>query len=189
MISEIETERLLLRPLQLSDAETTQRLFPHWDIVCYLSNQIPWPYPANGALTYYRDVALPAMLQAEEWHWALRLKGGPEHLLGVIALFKKENNNRGFWLGSQWQRKGLMSEAVPAVNDYWFDVLGFPALRAPKAAVNEASRRISLNTGMRMIATEDRDYVSGRLLTEVWEITAEEWRARRGTGYNPVPTC
>ena len=32
---------------------------------------------------------------------------------------------------------------------------------------------------MRVVATEERDYVSGRLLTEVWEITAEEWRARK----------
>jgi [ribosomal protein S5]-alanine N-acetyltransferase len=30
---------------------------------------------------------------------------------------------------------------------------------------------------MRVIATEQRDYVSGRLLTEIWEMTAEEWRA------------
>jgi hypothetical protein len=32
---------------------------------------------------------------------------------------------------------------------------------------------------MRVIATEERDYVSGRFLTEIWEITAEEWRVRK----------
>jgi len=26
---------------------------------------------------------------------------------------------------------------------------------------------------------EERDYVCGRLPTEIWEITAEEWNARR----------
>jgi len=67
------------------------------------------------------------------------------------------------------------------VTDYWFDVLGFEVLRAPKAVVNTASRRISEKTGMRMVGVEDRDYVSGRLPSEVWEITAEEWRCfRRG---------
>jgi hypothetical protein len=30
---------------------------------------------------------------------------------------------------------------------------------------------------MRLIATEDREYVSARLPSEIWEITAEEWRA------------
>jgi RimJ/RimL family protein N-acetyltransferase len=68
-----------------------------------------------------------------------------------------------------------MTEAVEAVTDYWFDVLGFSVLRAPKAAVNAASRRISEKQGMRVIGVEERDYVSGRLPTEIWEITAGEW--------------
>jgi len=32
---------------------------------------------------------------------------------------------------------------------------------------------------MRIVATEERDFVSGRLPSEIWEITAEEWYARR----------
>jgi len=32
---------------------------------------------------------------------------------------------------------------------------------------------------MRLVATEDRDYVSGRFPAEIQEITAEEWRARK----------
>jgi RimJ/RimL family protein N-acetyltransferase len=72
-----------------------------------------------------------------------------------------------------------MTEAVTVVNDYWFDVLGFSVLRAPKAVVNAASRRISEKTGMRVIAAEERDYVSGRFLSEIWEITVEEWREKR----------
>jgi hypothetical protein len=31
--------------------------------------------------------------------------------------------------------------------------------------------------GMRIIRREDRDFVSGRLPSETWEITAEEWHA------------
>lgn len=68
-----------------------------------------------------------------------------------------------------------MTEAVAAVNDYWFDILGFTVLRAPKAVANIASRRISEKTGMRVIARFERDYVRGRLPAELWEITAEEW--------------
>ena len=68
-----------------------------------------------------------------------------------------------------------MSEACEVVTDYWFDVLKFPVLRVPKAIANTASRRISEKQGMRVIAVEERDYVSGRLPSELWEITAEEW--------------
>jgi [ribosomal protein S5]-alanine N-acetyltransferase len=181
MIVALETPRLELRPLELADAEQTQKLFPHWDIVKFLGSHIPWPYPENGALTHYRERALPGMARGDQWHWSLRLKSHPEQLIGSISVMKTENNNRGFWLGLDWQRQGLMTEAVEVVNDYWFDELGFPVLRAPKAVVNTASRRISEKSGMRVIASDERDYVGGRFLTEVWEITAEEWRDHRGS--------
>jgi ribosomal-protein-alanine N-acetyltransferase len=52
-------------------------------------------------------------------------------------------------------------------------------LRVSKAILNAASRRISEKNGMRVVTTEERDHISGRFLSEVWEITADEWRARR----------
>jgi ribosomal-protein-alanine N-acetyltransferase len=94
---------------------------------------------------------------------------------------KAENNNRGFWLGLPWQRKGLMSEAVEVVTDYYFNDLGFSVMRVGKAAVNLASRRISEKNGMRIVAVEERDCVGGRFLTEIWETTADEWRTHRGS--------
>jgi len=146
--------------------------------VRYLASHVPWPYPADGALTYYRDVVMPAVARGEQWHWGLWLKDGPNHLIGVVSLMKGENN-RGFWLGLPWQGRGLMSESVLAVTDYWFDVLGFSVMRVSKAIANASSRRISEKTAMRVIAMEDRDYVSGKLPTEIWEVTAEEWRRYR----------
>lgn len=179
MVPALETSRLLLRPLELADAEQTQVLFPHWEIVRYIRKAVPWPYPPDGAFTYYRDVALPAVARGDEWAWTLRLKSVPSQVIGAISLFRSETDNRGFWLGLPWQRQGLMTEACNAVTDYWFEVLKFPMLRVPKAIANAGSRRISEKQGMRVIASEDRDYVSGRLPSEIWEITAEEWRRRK----------
>jgi RimJ/RimL family protein N-acetyltransferase len=186
MMVRLETRRLELRPLELADAEQVQTLFPEWEIVKYLANRVPWPYPDNGALTYYRDDALPAIARGDEWHWSLRLRSDPDQLIGVVSLHRGENNNRGFWLGLPWQRQGLMSEGVDAVTDYWFNELGMPVLRVPKAVANTASRRISEKNGMRVVAVEERDYVSGRFLTEIWEITAEEWRAHRAAALHGV---
>ena len=177
----LETKRLLLRPLELADAEQAQQLFPQWEIVQFMNARVPWPYPEDGVLTYYRDVALPAIERGDEWQWTLQLKHSPEQLIGAISLHKGEWDNRGFWLGVPWHGQGLMTEAVMAVNDYWFDVLAFDVLRAPKAIANAASRRISEKTGMRVSITEERDYVSGRHLSEIWEITVAEWRERRAS--------
>jgi [ribosomal protein S5]-alanine N-acetyltransferase len=178
MIPILDTERLILRPLVLKDAAAAQELFPKWEIVRYLNDKIPWPYPDDGALSFYRDVALPAMERGESWTWAIRLKGGPGHMIGSIGLMKSDQDHRGFWLGLPWQRQGLMTEACRVVTEFWFNTLQFPVLRVPKAVDNLASRRISEKEGMRIVAIEDRDYVSGRWPTEIWELTREQWNAR-----------
>ncbi len=178
---ELETPRLLLRPLTLADAARTQALFPQWEIVRLLVKEVPWPYPADGAERFYREVALPAVARGDEWHWTIRLKSNPAEHIGAIGLFRNDEDNRGFWLGLPWQGQGYMTEAVIAVNDFWFDTLGMPVLRAPKAVANTGSRNISEKTGMRVVATMEKDYVSGRLPSEVWEVTAAEWRRLRPT--------
>jgi len=175
----LETSRLFLQPLELADAEQVQRLFPHWQIVRYLASVVPWPYPPDGARQFFRDVALPAVERGDEWIWTLRLKTDPDRIIGSIGLKRSDKKNRGFWLGLPWHGQGLMTEAADAVTDYWFKTLKFPVLRVPKAVANVASRRISEKAGMRVIEIEERDFVSGRLPSEIWEITAEEWNARR----------
>ncbi len=175
----LETPRLLLRPLALADAPEIQRLFPQWEIVHFLSSVVPWPYPPDGAFRFIHDISLPAIARGDEWHWTLRLKSDPDRLIGAIRLMKREQKNRGFWMAPAYQGHGLMSEAADAVTNFWFDVLKMPVLRTEKAAANLASRRISEKQGARQVGTVERDYVSGRQLAEIWEITAEEWHSRR----------
>jgi [ribosomal protein S5]-alanine N-acetyltransferase len=169
------TERLILRPLELADADGIQQQFAHWEVVQYLNALVPWPYPPDGALTYLRDIALPAIARGEEWHWSIRLKSAPAQLIGNVSLMNEPDNNRGFWLGPAWQGRGLMTEACAAVTRYWFETMGRSVLRVPKAAANTGSRKLSERTGMRLIRTGEDDFVSGRLPKEIWEITREEW--------------
>jgi RimJ/RimL family protein N-acetyltransferase len=178
-IPSLETERLILRPLMLEDAAATQRLFPHWEIVRYLSGVVPWPYPPDGARTFYRDVALPAMAAGQAWHWTLRLREAPDEMIGVISLKRDGDNNRGFWIGLPWQGRGYASEACAAVTRFWFETLGFDSLIVPKAIDNIASRRISERTGMTVLRTEPRPFVSGVLPAEVWQLTREEWLSQQ----------
>lgn len=180
MIPALETARLLLVPLRLEDAEQVQRLFPQWEIVQYLNAVVPWPFPPDGVLTHSRDSTIPGIERGDEWYWTLRLKSAPDEIIGAISLSRNDENNRGFWLAPEFHNRGLMTEAVIAANDFWFDTLGFPILRVPKAVANMASRRISEKTGMRLIAVEpDHAFVCGHLPAEIWEISADEWRAFR----------
>jgi [ribosomal protein S5]-alanine N-acetyltransferase len=177
MTPEGQTARLLLRPLALEDAGQIQEIFPHWEVVRYLVNVVPWPYPPDGARSYLENKALPAIARGEEWHWTLRSKSDPDRVLGAINLRTNNDDHRGFWLGLPWHGRGLMSEAAAWTTEFWFESLGQPRLRVSKAAANLGSRRISEKLGMRLVGTQEKDYVSGRLPSEIWEMTAEEWRA------------
>jgi ribosomal-protein-alanine N-acetyltransferase len=178
VIPALQTRRLILNALELVDAAQIQVLFSDWEIVRFLTVAVPWPYPSDGAHTWCRDMALRAMERGDAWHWTIRLRDKPLQIIGCISLMRNDRDNRGFWLGRPWQGAGLMTEAVDVVTDFWFNTLNFPVLRVPKAVPNAASRRISEKQGMRVIAIEERDYVSGRFPAEVWEITADEWNHR-----------
>ena len=57
------TERLILQPLTLDDAEGIQQQFPHWEVVRYLNALVPWcPGPTRPmvrAVTWNRWSCLP----------------------------------------------------------------------------------------------------------------------------------
>ena len=180
MLPTLHTRRLTLRAPTLADAPRAQQLFPQWEVVQFLNASVPWPYPPDGTLTHLRDHVLPAIARGDAWHWLICLNDSPQQHIGAIELMRGDFN-RGFWLAPEFHRQGLMLEAVCAANDFWFDTLGFDVLRSPKAVANQGSRRLSEKTGMRIIATEERDFVSGRLPSEIWEITAGEWRTHRKT--------
>ena len=172
------TDRLLLTPLQLQDAPAIQALFAQWEVVRYLDRRVPWPYPDDGALVYVRDVALPAMAAGHEWHWMIRLRDDAESVLGSISLFDQPGNNRGFWLAPQWWGRGYMREACRAINGYWFEVLSRPLMQVPKAAANQASRKVSEHEGMRRVGVREGDFVCGPMPVEIWEMTRAEWLGR-----------
>lgn len=178
MIRPIETERLLLRPLGLDDVEAIQRVFPQWEIVRWLDQTVPWPYPEDGAHYFVEQVVLPAAEAGTAWHWSIRRREEPDVLIGEITLQDVPGRNRGFWIVPEWHGQGFASEAADAVTRFWFETLGKQVLQVPKAADNIASRRISERQGMRVVDRFKGKLVGGEHDFELWELRREEWQAR-----------
>jgi len=181
-ITWIETERLVLRPLEMADHTAIQKHFPHWDIVQHLSaHAIKWPYPADGAQKFLKNIALPAMAGGNDWYFGITEKGGSGEVIGVVHLRRDTTSgNRGVWLAAAHQGRGYMKEAVAALNDHAFAELGFEKLVIKNAAENVASRRLKEKTGARLLETRPADhYLGGCTVQEIWELTAADWRAYR----------
>jgi [ribosomal protein S5]-alanine N-acetyltransferase len=101
MTPTIQTPRLLLRPLALSDAPAIQRHFNNWNIIQHLASVVPWPYPDDGAESFVR-LQLEKIAAGEElYHWVLALRPGDGEAIGNIHFrpgADSQKGNRGFWL-------------------------------------------------------------------------------------------
>jgi len=176
----LETPRLILRPLRLSDAPQIQRLFPHREILEHMTAAIPWPYPEDGARQHIESV-LPKIAAGLEYDWAITLKSASDDLLiGIISLYPYGEDSRGFWLAKAFHGRGLMTEAVFAVNDFAFHELGMAHLTLNNAEPNAASHRLKEKSGAKIVeVNEDVPYVGGRFRQIRWRLTREDWDAHR----------
>ncbi len=173
----LESERLVLRPIQAEDAPVIQRRFPHWDVVKHLTARVPWPYPADGAAANMVET-LSEMARGEKFQWAITLKDGDGELIGRISLWPddgKSREMRGFWLSQAYWGRGIMTEAAERVTAYAFLELGWPRLWLRSGVENAGSHRIKEKQGARIVDRVPAAFVSGAGETTVWLLTREDW--------------
>ncbi len=178
----LETPRLILRPVELDDAHAIQRLLPHENVVRYMTS-IPWPYPGDGAEQYLQEVLLPAVEAGKQLSWAITRQADVTELIGAIDYIHDPGDagNRGFWLAEAYWGRGLMTEAVDAVERYVFGDLGVRSMVVKNAEPNTASSRLKKRNGARLIEVRSEQYVGGTYPTEVWEITPQPDLERRNS--------
>lgn len=179
----LETERLILRPVTMGDAPSLQKHFNNWNIIQHLSMVVPWPYPDDGASGFLEHILLPAMTNGEAHAWAITIKDNGDELVGLVEYRTEkkadESGNRGFWLSESYWGRGYMSEAITAIQDWLFFELQIDRMEVVNAITNPASRRVKEKTGAKFLRNGKLPHRSGEEDTEVWEITAESWRAYR----------
>jgi RimJ/RimL family protein N-acetyltransferase len=174
----IQTQRLVLRPLALSDAPAIQRHFNNWNIIRNLASVVPWPYPDDGAESFIR-LQLNKIAAGEAiYQWVLVLRSGDGEAIGAIAFRPHVENpkgHRGFWLAEPYWNQGLMTEAIAAVNDFAFRTLDIESFYVCNAATNAASRRVKQKTGAEFVGYIDLRHHDGQSKSEKWKVTRENW--------------
>lgn len=177
----LETERLTLRPISLSDAPAVQKYFNNWNIIRNLATAVPWPYPDDGAETFIRDVCIPETEKGNFMVWVIIPKSGPDEAIGIVHYRKIPINDgqRGFWLAEPFQGRGYMTEAVTAVQDCLFFTLGIDRFTVANALSNTKSHRIKEKTGAKFLRYIEIPHHSGESVSELWEVTRESWEKIR----------
>jgi len=179
----LTTDRLILRPVTLSDAPAIQKYFNNWNIIKNLTTDVPWPYPDDGAEYFLKNIALPKVAEGSSQMWGIYIKDCLDELVGIIEYHFNNDlggGNRGFWLAEPFWGKGYMSEAVTAVQDYLFFELGINRIIVVNAKSNIGSRRVKEKTGAKFISHCKLEHRNGETESEKWEITFESWATIRG---------
>jgi len=184
-IPTLHTERLTLRAITLDDVPAIQRHFDNWNIIQHLTNQVPWPYPPDGAMTFVTEVVLPSHDAGTSLMWAITETGADELIGSIDFSFEDDGaGNRGFWLAEPYWGRGYVTEAVVAVQDHVLLDLGVERMTVLNAVTNPASRRVKEKTGARWIGQIELEHRNGEMLSDKWEVTRADWARHRNRSFD-----
>jgi len=144
---QLETQRLILRQLEETDAPEMFELRSHPEVMKYIDR--PRPRTVLEA-DLHIQLILEKQKKGEGINWAIVPKGHVK-MVGTIGLFGIEPENFraeiGYTLMPEFHRKGLMSEALPMVCDFGFKNMCLHTIFATVHHENSASIKILEKTG------------------------------------------
>ncbi len=148
---EIAGNRVLLRPLRLSDAPDIYRNINHPDIVRWTLS-IPHPYTRNFAEKFIRK-AQRHLRGKHEYIFGIVLRETGK-IIGVTGLHEIDwdngNAELGYWIAQNHWGKGLTVEAVALICEFGFAELQLRRIYACLFDKNVQSRRVLEKSGFQL---------------------------------------
>jgi len=155
----IETVRLILRKYTLDDAEA---MYNNWGRYEECFEYLPWESCAsiNEAeerikkwIELYKDNTF--------YQWCIELKESKESI-GLINLHNIDEDNLSsettYILSPKYWNKGIMTEALRAVLEYGFEVMGLNRISADYFSGNEGSQKVMIKNIMKYEGTFSERY-------------------------------
>jgi ribosomal-protein-alanine N-acetyltransferase len=147
------TERLSLRPFDVADAPTVQRLAGD-RVVARYTLTVPHPYPDGAAEEWIRGHA-PAWAEGRSISCAIERRSDCS-LMGAIGLTIDRDNSLaeiGYWIGAPYRGEGYATEAARELVRFAFDTLKLNRVIARHFGSNDASGRVMQKIGMKLEGT------------------------------------
>ena len=170
----VETERLLLRPVTLDDAEA---------MFAYASDKdnTRYTFPTNQSLEETKNNIAQFYLANPLGRWGIELKSTGE-FIGTIDLHKIDSVLKkvaiGYIINQKYWNQGLTTEANRAVIKLIFEKIGMNKLTALHDKDNPASGKVMEKSGMRFSHEEPYARMDnkepGRIITRVYYVLTKE---------------
>lgn len=150
----IETDRLVLRRMELSD---TQKAFDHW-----LSDERVSDNRVNAAHktvseTIERVAKIVSDYANKEFYWCAIERKADGELIGEIDLYDFDNTTGNcevsYSIGYEWWNQGYGTEALRAVVEFGFRYMNIHKIAAAHNTDNPASGKVMGKAGMEQEGT------------------------------------
>ena len=162
----LETDRLILRPFEARDLPHVQCCAVRREFYRYIP--IPEQTPATVAAYLEDQIEQSDRGPSNRWTWALEAKD-MGLVIGSVRMDVRDEANRqgdvGFGLDSDFQGRGLMTEALKAVLRVGFEEFNMHRIWATADVDNQPSWRLMERVGMRR---------EGHLRHHIW--LRDRWR-------------
>lgn len=145
----IETERLILRRMELSD---TQKVFDHWLSDERVSdNRVNSEHKSVSETIARIEKIVNDYVNKEFCWWAIERTSDGE-LIGEIDLYDFDNTTGNcevsYSIGYEWWNKGYGTEALRAVVEFGFRHMNIHKISAAHNIDNPASGKVIVKAGM-----------------------------------------
>lgn len=154
----LQTERLVLRTLRLSDAKAYSKYASDWDLA-RMTGSLPYPIPLISAEIKI-EMLLSRRRRGQAYPYAITHNG--EDMIGVMDIFlrdEKSDFELGYWIARDHWGHGYAPEAAMAVMEEGQRHFGVNRFIAGVFADNPASMRVLTKLGFKSTGS-DGDYFS-----------------------------
>ncbi len=177
----LETERLILRPWNMTDAEALFAYSSDPDI------GLAAGFPPHDSIDASRDVLERILMVPETYAIVIKDRAVADEAVGSISIhigaasnlaIGSDEGELGYWIAKPFWGKGYMPEAVRAIQRHAFVDLRLNALWASCFDFNRQSWRVMEKTGLayeRTIKDRPRDLLGDTVTEQVAKITRAQW--------------
>ena len=152
----LETKRLILRRFTVRDEDA---MYTNWASDPEVTRYLTWP--AHAGVETSRAVLADwtaAYAQKSFYQWAIVLKDRADEPVGSIGAVDVSDDiaavQIGYCLGRRWWHQGIMSEALGAVMDFFFDAVGCNRVAGRHDPRNPHSGMVMQKCGMKYEGTQ-----------------------------------
>ena len=143
----IETQRLLLRPFERSDAERLTEICNNYDL--HIGTFLPYPYRAEDARKWLSSIE-DEFEKETGFDFAIIVKESGT-LIGCVGAYnnkEQRNASMGYWLDEKYWGNGYATEAARAFLGWLFEEKDVHKVCADHFGFNKASGAVMKKLGM-----------------------------------------